>query len=232
MSRRCASRIALFFLSASALALSSTSARAADEPAAAPATQPEARRDAPKAPRVQPDDDEDHSHVRFGPIVGVGFPRPLALEGFVKIERLIGIGLEYSFLPSMNIAGVDTRFSALAGDLRVFPFRGAFYIGLRGGHQALAASTTVSVAGVGSISQAASAETWFVNPRAGFLWTFKSGLSLGVEAGVQLPINPSFNSSLPNALVPEANATLASVANTLGNGTTPTVDLLRVGFLF
>ena len=67
---------------------------------------------------------EDRDHVRVGPLVGLGLPRPLAIEALVKIERVVGLGIEYSFLPRMNLFGVDTTFYAVAADLRLFPFRG------------------------------------------------------------------------------------------------------------
>jgi hypothetical protein len=172
--------------------------------------------------------------VHFGPLVGVGFPRPLAIEAIVKIKGLIGVGVEYSFLPRMKIAGADTRFNALAVDLRFFPFGGAFFIGLRGGRQWLDAATTVNV-GPLAFRESMEASTWFLNPRVGFLYTFQSGLTLGMDAGLQFPISPSFErTGLAARFGASAmiDGTLASVADILGNGVTPTIDLLRVGFLF
>ncbi len=170
-------------------------------------------------------------------MVGVGFPRPIAIEAFAKIERVVGVGLEYGFLPTISVLGADVSFKGVSADLRLFPFRGAFFIGARVGRQWLDAQTSVSVARFGSITETMAAATWFVNPRIGFLHTFESGITLGVDAGIQLPINPTYERDGPATALGygnpnNINQTLASVAGALGNNVTPTFDALRVGFLF
>ena len=166
--------------------------------------------------------------LRIGVIGGVGFPTPLAIEAMIKWGDVIAVGAEYGVLPTLTIDNVQTSLWSLAGDLRVFPFRGGFFVGLRAGHQHVGADTTVSVASYGSASEALSLDSWFVNPRMGFLWTSRAGLTLGMDAGVQIPVSSDTTSSLPLALVPGAQST----ANTLGSSPLPTVDLLRIGMLF
>jgi hypothetical protein len=68
-----------------------------------------------------------------------------------------------------------------------------------------------------------------VNPRLGFLWTLNGGFSIGLEAGVQLPISSSFSSTLPDAI---ASRVHTSTPVDLLTGALPTVDLLRIGMLF
>lgn len=188
------------------------------------------RRDAVDEKKSEVDEDENE-HFRIGPLVGVGFPHPLAIEGMIKVERVFALGFEYAVLPTTTLGGVETRSWSVAGDARFFPFKNAFFIGFRAGHQRMTASTTLSLSGVGSIDESAVAETSFINPRLGVLFTSHSGLTIGIDAGVQVPINPSFKSTLPTA-VAQIDKTVSSVADAFGNGVTPTVDLLRVGFLF
>lgn len=180
---------------------------------------------------------EQPEHLRLGPLVGIGFPRPLAVEGFVKIEKTVGLGVEYSFLPRTTIAGASTRFDAVAVDARWFPFKGGFFIGLRGGRQWLTGSMTLNVQGLGSFTESADAATWFINPRLGFLYTWDSGITVGIDAGVQLPISPTYVRSGPATAAglaenAQTDQTLRTIANTLGNDVTPTLDLFRLGFLF
>ena len=99
-------------------------------------------------------------------------------------------------------------------------------MGLRAGLQHLEAATQVT-AGAVSAQEALTLDTWFVNPRLGFLWTFTGGLTFGVEAGVQIPIGNAMSSSLPLALVPGAQRTADAVASSV----VPTVDLFRLGLL-
>lgn len=194
-------------------------------------TEPEPSPDRRAAEPIERSGD-DREPFRIGAVAGVGFPRPLAVEGLVKIDDVVALGLEYSLLPKTTIGGVETRFWALAADARVFPFRNGFFIGVRGGRQVLSATATANLGALGTYSESGSAETWFVNPRIGFLWTWRSGFTVGFDAGVQIPINPSLSTTLPAGLPGQVDSTVASIANTFGNETTPTIDLLRVGFLF
>ncbi len=125
---------------------------------------------------VEPQKTDRTDHVRIGAIGGLGFPRPL--EGMVRIERTIGLGLE-------------------------------------------------SVASV-TLSESMAVETWFVNPRVGVLFTWKPGFTIGIDAGVQLPVAVTTTSTLPISVLP---AEVTSAANALGGSVLPTVDLLRIGFL-
>jgi hypothetical protein len=62
------------------------------------------------------------------------------------------------------------------------------------------------------------------------LWTWDSGFTLGMEAGVQLPVSTTASSSIPTGN--PAGDQIASVTKTLGSTPLPTLDLLRAGFLF
>jgi hypothetical protein len=199
-----------------------------------------AQDDAPKAkgdrPAAAARERAKEDRVRVGPLVGVGFPRPFEIEGLVKIGDLVALGLEYGFLPKVSVSGVEASFKGLAGDFRLFPFKNALFIGARVGRQWLDGSGTLTIAGA-SYTEAMAAATWFVNPRIGLLHTFESGITIGVDAGVQLPIGPTYERSGPATAAGLAQNTdvdrsLHAVARTLGNGATPTVDLMRIGFLF
>ena len=167
--------------------------------------------------------------VRVGVLGGVGFPRPLAVEGVVLIDRLVLLGGEYSALPATTIEGVQTSLWAIAADARVFPFRGAFFVGVRAGQQHLDQSATVTVTGVGTFSGSQSADTTFINPRIGFLWRW-SVLAVGMDAGVQIPVSASTASNLPPGV--SAPPAVTAVMQTLGQQTLPTIDLLRIGLVF
>jgi len=177
---------------------------------------------------------------RIGPMVGVGFPRPFNVELFAKYKDVVGLGVEYGFMPRLTVATVDASFYSFAADARVFPFRGGFFVGVRGGRQWLDGKTSLSAGSFGTLRESVAASTWFVNPRAGFLFTFKSGITLGIDAGVHLPVNPEYSRTSDagqlDPLIAKQTAgtedSVAAVVKTLGNGVTPTVDLLRLGYLF
>ena len=215
---------------AAAFVLATTASPAwAQDPTANGSSAPAASKDEPTKTNAEEEDDKEA--FRIGVIGGVGFPRPFAIEGMVKIDRVVGLGLEYAFLPQTNVFGVRAKMSSFSADLRVFPFRGAFFVGMRTGYQRLSAETTVTAAGF-SVDESAVASTWFVNPRIGFLWTWGSGFTLGIDAGVHVPISPKLETTIPAGFATSLDRSIQTTANTFGNATTPTLDLLRIGFLF
>jgi hypothetical protein len=190
--------------------------------------------DEPAPPRETPasnDRQADHEPThrpQFGAIAGLGFPRPLSIEGLVKVDDLVSVGAEYGVLPSVTLDNVETNLWSLAADARVFPFRNAFFVGLRAGRQHVGASTTVNVDSVGALPETLALDSWFLNPRVGLLWTGATGLTVGAELGIQIPVSSGVSSSLPLALAPEAGRT----ASTLGKTVLPTINLLQIGALF
>jgi len=176
-------------------------------------------------------------HLSYGALVGVGFPRPLAAEGIVRIERAVMLGVEYSALPQISISNVKASCWAIAGDARVFPFRGPFFLGLRVGEQHATAEASLSAYGY-TVPASLSVDTVFLDPRLGFLWTWDPGIALGIAAGVQIPLSSNASSELgatPSAVATgaaSARQSLENVASSIGQTTLPTVDLLRVGVLF
>jgi len=193
-----------------------------------------AHADSPRVEKPTPREDAKEKKtddgVSVGVLAGIGFPRPLAVEGIVDIDRRFLVGAEYGFLPKTKLGTIETNLWSVAGDARFFPFRKGLFLGLRGGLQHLGAATNVSAGAAGTYHQSVAVDTWYVNPRVGFLWMWKP-LAIGVEAGVQIPVSSTTTMS---GNVPE-NVDTSEVRNTgdkIGKAILPTVDLLRVGLVF
>jgi hypothetical protein len=188
--------------------------------------------DEPKQVESDQKERDREDTVDIGVLGGIGFPRPLAIEPVLRLRKTVLLGAEYGFLPKTTISSVDVRMWSAAADVRLFPFEGAFFIGLRGGYQYLSGETTLSAANVGSYTESVEVDTWFVNPRIGFLWVWKP-FALGIDAGVQIPISTTVSrASLLAAASPSTDAQITNVTNTLGRTWLPTIDLLRVGVVF
>ncbi len=183
----------------------------------------------PDRDRPAKDDGVDRAPLRLGALGGVGFPRPLSVEAMLKIGGYVGLGVEYGVMPTISISGVDTSLWSLAGDLRVFPFRGAFFVGVTAGFKHVEGSGSVTAAGVTLPSEYAALDSWYVSPKIGFLWTVKYGFTFGIDAGVELPIASTFSTSLPGFMASAVQS--SGVVQTL-SGPLPAIDLLRLGFLF
>ena len=96
------------------------------------------------------------------------------------------------------------------------------------GRQHLGASATLTAQNVGSVSEQLTLDSWFVNPRIGVLWTSRAGFTFGIDAGVQIPVGTRISSSVPLSLYASAEQRV----NAIGGSALPTIDLLRVGWLF
>ena len=178
-------------------------------------------------------------HLRVGAIVSAGFPRPLAIEGIVKLERLLSFGLEYSTQPRITVSDVSFVSWAITGSARVFPLRGPFFLGLRAGRQHVNAQAAVSGYGY-TLPIALGVDTTFINPQLGFLWTWEPGITIGIDAGLQIPLSSSTSSTLVSSSMPSAvqqavspvQRTLENTAGVIGQTMLPTVDLLKLGMMF
>jgi hypothetical protein len=199
---------------------------AASTNALAQSAPPSSLAQAASPPPKETDTSHRDSSVHVGVLGGVGFPRPLAVEGVLQFDKLILLGAEYSALPATNFSGVDVSMWALAADARVFPMHNGFFIGLRAGKQHLGETATLSVSSVGSYSATSSADTTFLNPRLGFLWNWHA-LAFGIDAGVQIPVLTTTSSNLPAGVSAPSGA--ADLSRTLSQSVIPTVDLLRFG---
>jgi hypothetical protein len=182
--------------------------------------------DTPSEPPNKPKSSEE---IRLGALGSVGFPRPVGIEAMLKISGVFALGVEYGTLPSTTISGVNVHLNAWAADARVFPLRGPFFFGARLGRQHASTDATVSYLGH-SYSGSATTDTTFVNPRLGFLWTWDSGITLGMDAGLQIPLSHTSSTTAPSGIALPAGST--TTTDVLGTKVLPTVTLLQLGMLF
>jgi hypothetical protein len=165
-----------------------------------------------------------------GVLGAAGFPQPLAIEAIMKFGGVVAAGVEYGAMPTVDVGGVDTGLWSLAGDLRVLPLGGPFFIGIRAGRQHFGATATLSVQGLGNITESAGLDQWFVNPRLGFLWTTREGFAIGFNAGIEVPLSSTFSSTVPIPAGTQVASVTNEVLQVLG-GPLPTIDLLQIGLL-
>jgi hypothetical protein len=191
--------------------LISASARAADNNAEL----------APKAFDQKKDDSPRMFHV--GAMVGlVSLPRPLDVELYARVTDYFFVGFSYSDFaavfadPLLSAAGLKSgsttarldQFNGFDVDLRVFPFGGSFFLGSSFGRQSVKGAVTESTQ-VGPQTATLDLATVYATPRVGWLWTFGPGLTLGLDAGVQLKLsstgNPVIPPGAPQSVVDDAN---------------------------
>jgi hypothetical protein len=235
---------------------------------AAPAETTSDQPSAPRAPDPLPppeaksDDDTGlFGPFRIGFLVGGGLPDLLSLGGMIKLTRYFGAGINVGFIPTVKIslygeASVAFQEYDLYG--HIFPFGGAFFMGAGVGYanvhgtianrftipnqEYMAATQSHTYTGPQTIEvdSQANVRTLVLTPQIGFLKTFQAGFSIGIDAGVQLPIAPSqvdFSTTVPPNLPPSATTSFdtaeGQVRTTLtkvGRTILPTVGV-KIGWL-
>jgi hypothetical protein len=169
----------------------------------------------------------------------VSLPRPLNGEVFARFFDLAGVGIGYSDFPGflsaplMKLAGDATKtnprldnFSAWDVDVRVFPFRGSFFVGSSFGKQTVEAAIT-KASGTTSETGTVKLSSTYATPRFGFLSTYGSGFTLGFDVGAQLRLGGTRQVNAPPAVLSDAN----KIADYGTNYPLPSLNF-RLGWMF
>jgi hypothetical protein len=169
------------------------------------------------------DDGNEHQLFHIGVMAGVvSLPRPMDVEAFVGVADWVQAGFSYSDFPNLvadpllKLVGAASggatarldQFTAWEGDVRLFPFRGGFFIGSSIGRQALKGAVSQS-----GYEATVDLSTLYVTPRIGYQTMFGAGFFTGIDAGVQLKLSGTVNVTVP----PSAPASVASSAQSLAD---------------
>ena len=167
---------------------------------------------------------------RIGVYGAAGFPSPLSVGALISIDRRFVLGAEYGFLPVSQIAGVDLTYRSISADARWFPFQGGpLFLGLRAGRQHLSGSKTVSAYGY-TATGSTTADAWFLNPRIGLFKMWDSGIFVGADVGLKVPLGHTFTESVPYGQpMPDE---IVTIRETMSAKVIPTITLLQLGLAF
>jgi hypothetical protein len=182
-------------------------------------------------------------------------PSVLSFGGAIKLTRYFGAGLNIGLIPTIRISLYgDAELAYQEYDIyaRIFPFGGMFFVGAGAGYATIKGSLRNSYDLRGQnlpmgfptelvVESEASVRTLVLTPQIGLQHTFGSGLTLGIDAGAQVPLAPSeieFDTKLPPGIpqpvidqyVEPNNEKVRDTLETIGRAIVPTINL-RVGWL-
>lgn len=191
-------------------------------------------------------------------MVGVGLPNLLSFGGTIKLTRFLGGGLNIGLIPTLRLSLYgDATLSYQEVDVygRIYPFGGSLFLGAGVGYATVKGSLASRIEATAYAKQLmdlglsstldyrsdASVRTLVLTPQIGFLKTFGSGFSVGMDVGAQIPIAPSeihfesrATSDLPQGLVDQYLAPndqkVRDTLEEIGRTSIPTVNL-RFGWL-
>ena len=195
---------------------------------------------------------------RLGPVVGVGLPAFLSFGGALKLTKYFGAGITYGIVPTLQFAyygDATVSYQGIGIYGHIHPFGGGFFLGAGVGYAHVRGTYTdefdvspyapAPLPGVGESStytSEATMQTLVLTPELGYFFTFKSGFTMGVEAGLQIPIAPSeieFKSHVdprvPQQVVDQYvtpnDERVARTLEKLGQTMLPTIGI-KMGWLF
>jgi hypothetical protein len=169
---------------------------------------------------------------RLGALAGVGAPSIFSGEGLAKIGDWVGLTGDYGAAPSISLpvgnGGATISQTTVSAGARVFPFRGAFFVGGSVGQQSVNAKVTQSAAGqTGAANFSTSAI--FIEPQIGFLYRTSFGLAIGCDAGLEIPVSAHGQSSVTDGI--PLPSVLSQAMTYAEKGPIPSVNLLRLGYV-
>lgn len=182
--------------------------------------------------------------LRMGFLVGVvSLPRPINLELAVKPNDWFAVGVGFSMIPKIKISNGAGEMSAFNAVGRIFPFGGSFYVGAAAGRQSMSIEADDTIRGQ-HVTAMAEHATLFVTPQVGWLFVWDSGFTLGINVGAQISLSSTPKVRLradngfevdPTVVGPDAEELRENVHTAgkyLARYPLPTLDLLKLGFLF
>jgi hypothetical protein len=225
-----------------------------------PSEERAAREPEEREPKPKKDDDDNGNGVlgpfRIGPIVGIGLPGIVSFGGMIKITRYVGAGINIGLIPAIRISfygEAELSYQEYDAYGRIFPFGGMVFAGAGVGYATMSGHVRASyntsayqaqVPGLPNpvfIDSEGSVKTLVLTPQIGILHTFKSGFTVGIDVGAQVPIAPSeshFATTLPpgtpqqviDQYITPGNKKVQDTLDTVGRTILPTFNL-RIGWL-
>ncbi|CAN5923985.1 hypothetical protein BH11MYX4_BH11MYX4_06330 [soil metagenome] len=179
--------------------------------------------------------------VRAGILAGIGAPDGIQVGLTARGFRWFGAGVTLGMLPTTAVPGVSgasvVRVSG-EGYARIYPFKGAFFLGAALGAMQMKGSLQQSVQAFHQTQHAeahAYAHSVYLAPQIGFLWMTRSGISFGSDIGAQIPIitaDVTYDAEKYGLVTPvEPKGSLASAMRFAASFPIPVVNLLRIGYV-
>lgn len=160
------------------------------------------------------------------------FPGAFGVGLEAKFQNLVGVGLDYNFIPTVDFGDVKAGYNDFALSGRVFPWKGRFHLGLALGRRNFFAKASDSVTGQDIKIEVKSV---YLAPEIGWRFVWGSGFFMGVDLGYQIILSPETTLTLPAAanLVDQTDKkAVEDAGDEIGKFGLPIVSLMQFGYYF
>jgi hypothetical protein len=189
----------------------------------------------PKFPALPQEDPKTEGlipGILFGPKLSIiSLPTPgLGVE--VRAHRLFGASFDYGFIPDVTISSVTLGMTTWKVGAKVYPMRGAFFLGANLGSYTFTAKSTVTDSNGQTASAKLDISATFIAPEIGWRWGATGGFFTGVDLGWQFPLNYKSTLNVPTSASAGTIKDIRDKADQYVKSGLPALGMLELGWLF
>jgi hypothetical protein len=137
----------------------------------------------------------------------------------------LGASFDYGFIPKITVSDVQMEWDQWQLGLRVYPFKGAFYVGGVYGHYGFTGVATGPSAGSGTVT----VNSQYIGPQLGWRWVMPSGFFTGIDLAWGFPL--TFESKVSEGSSGAITEIAKNAQQYLQHGL-PMLGLVSLGYLF
>lgn len=158
----------------------------------------------------------------------VSLPTPsIGVEA--KMANLVGASLDYDYLPRLSLQDVKLQLTGWRAGVKVYPFRGRFFLGAAYGSRTFTASKAVTTEGVAESGKLKVTSTYLA-PELGWRFVCPSGFFMGLDLGWQFVVHSSARIDTSTGLPADDRKDLEDAGKRIGKAGLPELGLLQVGW--
>ncbi len=189
----------------------------------------------PKFPPVPQEDTKTEGlipGILFGPKLSIiSLPTP-ALGVEVKAYQLFGASFDYGFIPDFKAGSVTLGMKTWNVGAKVYPMRGAFFLGASLGGYTFTGKSTVSDVNGQPVAAKLDISATFIAPEIGWRWVWTSGFFTGLELGWQFPLNYKSTLDVPGGASSGSIKDVRDNADKYVKSGLPMLGLFELGWFF
>ena len=143
----------------------------------------------------------------------------------------------YGAFPNFTLSNIKVKFNSWRVGAKVYPFRGALYVGVSVGKQKLDAELAEITNGT-AVTYILAVESTIVVPHVGWRWVCESGFFWGMEVGAQFSASSTSNFRTDSPALegqPDFEANKKDIEDKgklFGQQAVPHFGLVQVGWFF
>src|SRR5215813_14257175 len=163
--------------------------------------------------------------VLLGPRLAlINLPTP-SIGAELRALGYLGASFDYGFIPKVTISDVQIQYDQWQLGVRVYPFRGAFYLGGVYGHYGFTGVANGPSAGTGTVT----VNSQYIGPQLGWRWVQPSGFFTGLDLAWGFPL--TFESKVSEGSTGTIPEIQKNAQQYLQHGL-PILGLVSLGYLF